>query len=310
VKNLILDVSNIFNRAYYGIKDPNEENIGLTAHVAFAIMYGYVNKFKPDRVIAAFDSPNWRKDYTMDKELCLSGLVYKGRRDEGKTPEQLHMKKVLRELIGSVRELLDNHTTVFALGCDGLEADDIIAGVVQHNQEDQNIVVSGDSDMLQLLRYPNVRIFDSGKDDNVQYKEKDVAKFHHNPDYYLFLKCIRGDKQTDNIGSAYPRVRETKVWAAFNDDFLRLDMMAHTWMLNGNEVKVADLFAENDLLINLSAQPECVRRKIVACVEEGLEKHTKFDYMRFMGFCGQHDLKVLSAKAKEYTKMLAIRRKK
>lgn len=71
------------------------------------------------------------------------------------------------------------------------EADDTIFSLVEDLKDEDVIVVSGDSDLIQLLQlgYKNLRLYHPIKKVMVQA-----------PDYhYLTWKCLAGDKKSDNV---------------------------------------------------------------------------------------------------------------
>lgn len=66
-----------------------------------------------------------------------------------------------------------------------MEADDIIAGLVNvYDDDTTNIIVSSDKDFMQLIR-DNVILFDP-----VSKKTRNLSEYNNDPDYFLFHKCI------------------------------------------------------------------------------------------------------------------------
>lgn len=101
-------------------------------------------------------------------------------------------------------------------------------------------------------------------------------------DYALFMKCIRGDK-SDNIFSAYPRVREkstTKIVGiseAFEDRITKgynwQSFMNSTWKTPLGETKVVkECYELNKKIIDLNEIPESIKIDIDKHIKEVLNK--------------------------------------
>lgn len=296
---LLLDQSNLLHRNFFATwKLHSEDDLaaGMSIHSAFVTINKYVKMFNPDKIVAAFDRPNWRKMYTKS-DACISGKIYKGTRREQMTPNELVKYEQFIENIADFEEILKTHTSIVSLASEMLEADDLIAGFCEMHQDDQVIIISADNDMKQLLKYPNVRIFDP---------ITDKEKIEEDPDYFMFLKCIRGDK-SDNVASAFPRVRETRIKKAYLDPVERVNFMNETWT-NEDEVtfKVGDLFEENKLLMDLHEQPEPIRKKMFKVIKEAKKNVGRYNHFKFLKFLGKHDLKRISENVDYYAKMLSL----
>lgn len=296
---LLLDQTNLLHRTFFATRQmQTDEDLaaGMAIHSAFTTINKYANMFQPTKIVAAFDRPNWRKMYTRSDQ-CISGKIYKGTRRDQMTPKQL---KQYEEFIGNIAEFEDivkQHTSIISLAGELLEADDFIAGFCEAHPNDRIIIISADNDMVQLLKHPNVRIFDPIND-----KEKTCDDV----DYFLFLKCVRGDK-SDNVGSAFPRVRETRIKKAFTDPVERVNFMNETWTNeDGVEFRVGDLFEENELLMDLTAQPAPIRDKMFNIIESAKDEAGRYNHFKFLKFCGQHGLKRISEKVDNYAKMLSL----
>lgn len=297
---IVFDISNMLYRTFFANKQETDTTIaGLATHVAFMTLNKYFRQHKPDKVVMAFDRKSWRKEYT-SSELCLSGKPYKGNRRKDMSPSQ---QLKYERFMGHLREfesLVFENTTIIALAGDMLEADDLIAGFVQQNLDDETIIISSDSDMLQLLRYPNVQIISPATDKIVSLEE-----YNNDPEYYLFQKCVRGDS-TDNVQSAYPRIRSKDIEKAFTDPFERVQMMQHLWKdVTGKEYKVRDLYEENQLLIDLSMQPDTIRAKIKQVIDEAMSKQKKFSHFHLMKYLGKYELDAIAKQIDNFIPLLS-----
>lgn len=306
MKYLILDVSNLLYRSFYA--NPNEDadtTAGLTMHSALNVMNKYFKLFKPDRVIMCYDRSSWRKEYTAS-EACISKKPYKGNRRKDMTPAQEAKFARFISHLEDFETLMSEHTTIISLAEKGLEADDLIAGFVQIYEDDSNeiTIVSTDSDLLQLARYRNVKVFSPATD-----KEQVLDDFFNDPLYYLFHKCVRGDP-TDNIQSAFPNVKSTRIKKAYDDPAERVQLMEECWT-NENQKKFAvkELFKENQILIDLEKQPADIRMKIFDTVEREMNRKRQFSMFHFLKFLGKHQLNKIKEQLDSYVPLLSKKTK-
>lgn len=299
---VVLDMSNLLYRTFYANKGDDDVTIaGLAHHMALTTMNKYYKQLKPDQMILTFDRSNWRKAYTKT-DKCVSKKLYKGNRRKKMTPSEKEKYATFIAHLGEFEEMMRDHASSVVLSADQLEADDLMAGVVQIYSLDpatEIIVVSGDGDMKQLLAFENVRLINpaTGKDHNLDDWDGDAGLF-------MFEKCIRGDLG-DNVQSAFPRVKKTKIWKAYNDPLARANMMHETWQHpDGREMMVKTLFAENELLMDLNMQPDDIQQLIIKTILEGMANPGKFSYFHFMQFLGKYELKRISEHAEIFTPML------
>jgi hypothetical protein len=280
--------------------DKSDEDLstGMAFHTSLTTLNKYYNKFNPDIVVCTFDRTNWRKEYT-NSDMCLSGKKYKGNRRMKMTPNEEKRYKEFREHIKDFEEFVREHTSMVCMAADMLEADDLMAGIVETYPDDRVITVSADKDLMQLLKFPNARLVDPITDNDRECEDVD---------WFMFLKCIRGDAG-DNVGSAFPRVRETRVRKAFEDEFERLSLMNETVKVNINDEfvdrKVKDLFEENKLLMDLYSQPKSVRKLLFRTINHEMNNKGKYNHFKFIKFCGRHKLKRVIEGVDNYIKLLS-----
>lgn len=81
---------------------------------------------------------------------------------------------------------------------DTFEADDVISSLCYQNQDKEEIIVaSSDKDMIQLLEYNNVKIYNPQKKEYITTKECQ-EKYGIEPNQFTFYQTLIGDS-TDNI---------------------------------------------------------------------------------------------------------------
>ena len=222
---------------------------------------------------------------------------------------------------------LKEKTNCSVLRHENAEADDLIARFIHLHPNDTHYIVSTDGDYAQLLsnnvsQYNGVTnelitingyYKDNGKP--VIDKKTKEQKLLGDPQYALFLKCMRGDS-TDNVFSAFPGVREkgsknkVGLMEAYADrerqGFSWNNLMLQRWSdHNQVEHRVRDDYERNRVLIDLTCQPQDVKDKVDKAIREGVRvKTTPQVGVHFMKFCGQYALEKISTNAEVYAKWL------
>lgn len=292
MKRMIIDVNNLFFRtiaAQLANNDIDRTTAGLGLHGCLTGMAKYVRIVNPDEIAVSFEGKmNWRKDYT-NSEACVSKRLYKGNRV--KDPSMA----VLFEVIGEFRELITKYTSLLCIANDRLEGDDCIAAYALEAVQagDELTILSGDKDFVGLLKLPNVKLLNPAED---KYRTLEEVCGVNDADYFIFEKCFRGDSG-DNVMSAYPRVRKTKLQKAFSDDFTRLSLMSHEWEFCDTEtgdkriMKVGELFEENKILMDLiDGQPNDIKELMKVSVQQARQNKGKYNIMQISKFCNKHEL--------------------
>lgn len=225
----------------------------------------HLNNSKADEVILCFDKgKSWRFHYTKS-DACLSQREYKGNRRQKMTPDEMEMYENYKKTMKTAIDFFTNHTGVKTISVDHLEGDDIIAEIIGRDKNSKYTIVSTDKDLTQLIA-DNVTLLDPATG-----KPRDCDDV----DYFLFLKCFRGDVG-DNVMSAYPRLRETKIQQAFKDEFQRINLMQESWKDHEDrEFIVGELFKENELLMDLTKQPEDIKRLMKESVDAVMNQPKK-----------------------------------
>ena len=243
------------------------------------------------------------------------------------TEDEAEEDKLFWETYDNLTKYLSDRTNCSVIRCATAEADDIIARWISLHPQDDHVVVSSDTDFVQLVA-PNVTqyngitdelitlegIFDA-KGKPVTDKKTKQPKTIPDPAWLLFEKCMRGDT-SDNVFSAYPGVREkgTKNKVGLREAFADRDKRGYSWnnmMLqrwsdhNGEEHRVLDDYERNCTLIDLNAQPDAVKATVDAAIREQLShKDVGMVGAHFMKFCGKYELTKLSDQADTISRWL------
>ena len=282
-------------------------------HISLQSIFKWYNKYRPEFVVFAFEGgDNWRKSYTA---VARSRKAYKGNRIQD--PEMKHYYR----LLDAFQETMSAHTSICCLCIETMEADDEIAAFCQlYAHEDHEIhIVSGDRDFTQLLKLPNVKLVnpDNGKLRNTPNDKE----YEPDIDYWLFKKCVRGDGG-DNVPSAYPRVRETRIKKAYEDPYERINFMNDTWVEkildtvtnpDGSMIiteryvthRVGDLFEENIILLDLYKQPADQRLILEEGVKMQVEALGNYSHFHFLRFLRDYELNKVSEEAMKFVDLFA-----
>lgn len=186
---VIIDVSSIVFRSFYGIPIIfDERGEPKNAVVGFLNKTKHLHKIYPDATyVACFDTP--RSLNVRNKEQP----DYKSNRRE--SPEHLHSQfKTVRRLCEAL-----NMNVCESLG---YEADDVMASLCEKTT-DECVVVTGDKDMLQLLRHDHVSVYNPYMK-RVLTREYVVEKYGVGPEHFDVYLALVGDA-ADNI-RGIPRI--------------------------------------------------------------------------------------------------------
>jgi 5'-3' exonuclease len=319
MKYVLIDTANLFFRARHGAHRASDtwEKIGFALHVTLMAANKMARRFDADHMVFALEGRSWRKDvykpYKANRTVARAAL----------TEAEADEDKMFWETYDNLTKYLAEKTNCSVIRCATAEGDDIIARWIALHPTDEHIVISSDTDFVQLLA-PNVKqyngitdellsiegVFDAKGKPVVDKKTKE-AKVIPNPSWLLFEKCMRGDS-SDNVFSAYPGVRTkgTKNKVGMLEAFDDRDKKGYAWnnlMLqrwtdpDGNEHKVLDDYERNRMLIDLTAQPNDVKLIVDTCIREQISnKDVGQVGVRFMKFCGKYDLIKCSESAESF----------
>lgn len=322
---VIVDLANMFYRARHVVRGSLEEKVGMSIHTVLTSIRKGWRDFKGSHVVIALEGRSWRKDHY---------APYKRNRSDARaahTPKEAEEERVFWETLDQFKTFMQEKTNCTVLQHPRLEADDLIAGWIQNHPDDNHIIVSTDGDFAQLIA-PNVKQYNGvmgvtithegyfdEKGKPVVDKKTKAVKPAPDPEWLLFEKCMRGDT-SDNIFSAYPGVRtkgsKNKVGLieAFSDrknkGYNWNNLMLQRWTDHeGVEHRVLDDYNRNQLLCDLSAQPEEIKKIITETIntETSKEKNIQQVGIRLLKFCAEFDLQKISEQVQSYAEPLNAR---
>ena len=328
MKYLLIDSSNMFFRARHQAHRASDSwtKLGFALHLTMMSANKVARNFGVDHVVFALEGRSWRKD---------AYKPYKANRAEARAAlneTEAEEDKLFWETYDSLTKYLSTKTNCSVIRCATAEADDVIARWIALHPQDEHIIVSSDSDFVQLVA-PNVKLYNGINDclftvDGVQDAKgktlsfevksdskikigKPDADFVAPPDYHrwaLFLKCMRGDAG-DNVFSAFPGapIKGSKNRVGLREAFEDRDKKGYNWnnlMLQRwvdpeeREHKVLDDYDRNRTLIDLTAQPDNIKATVDAAIREQVShRDVGMVGAHFLKFCGKYDLTKLSEQA-------------
>ena len=322
---IIVDTANTFFRARHVINGDADIKLGMAFHITLNSVKKAWQDFGGTHVIFCLEGRSWRKDYYKP---------YKAQRAEARaahTEREAEEEKVFWEAFDTFKDFIIEKTNCTVMQHPQLEADDLIAGWIQSHPDDNHIIISTDTDFVQLIA-PNVKqyngvmettithegIFDA-KGKRVIDKKTQEPKAIPDPEWLLFEKCMRGDT-SDNVFSAYPGVRtkgtskKVGLTEAFEDrkgrGYAWNNLMLQKWTdHNGQEHRVLEDYERNRRLIDLSHQPDDIKVIIANTIAEATSANKNVSQVgiRLIKFCNLYDLKKIADQAQAYAEPLNAR---
>lgn len=322
---ILVDTANTFFRARHVINGDADIKLGMAFHITLNSIKKAWQDFGGSHVVFCLEGRSWRKDYYKP---------YKAQRAASRaahTEREAEEEKVFWEAFDTFKEFVTEKTNCTVLQNSQLEADDLIAGWIQSHPNDNHVIVSTDTDFVQLIA-PNVKQYNGVTETTITHegyfdkknnpvidKKTNLPKAIPDPKWLLFEKCMRGDT-SDNVFSAYPGVREkgTKnkvgLREAYEDmngkGFNWNNMMLQRWTDHeGKEHRVKEDYERNRQLIDLAGQPEDVKKIMTETITTATSANKNISQVgiRLIKFCNLYDLKKISEQAQVYAEPLNAR---
>jgi 5'-3' exonuclease len=322
---ILVDTANTFFRARHVINGDADIKLGMAFHITLNSIKKAWQDFGGTHVVFCLEGRSWRKDHYKP---------YKAQRAASRaahTEREAEEEKVFWEAFDTFKEFVTEKTNCTVMQHPRLEADDLIAGWIQSHPNDNHVIISTDTDFVQLIA-PNVKQYNGVTETTITHegyfdkknkpvidKKTNEAKAAPDPQWLLFEKCMRGDT-SDNVFSAYPGVREkgTKNKVGLREAYSDRAQKGYSWnnmMLqrwtdhNGEEHRVLDDYERNRVLIDLSAQPAEIKTIIAETIATATSANKNISQVgiRLIKFCNLYDLKKISDQAQAYAEPLNAR---
>lgn len=319
----LIDTANTFFRARHVASRNSDpwEKVGMSLHLTLASVNQVVRKFSIDHVVFCLEGRSFRKD------LYKPYKAHRAVANQALTEAEKEENELFWDTYEKFITFLKERTNTSVLREPQAEADDLIARFIHLHPDDKIFIISSDGDYIQLvsnhvhiyngitnqLITPNGYFDDKGR--QVIDKKTKEPKLLEDPQWLLFLKCMRGDS-SDHVFSAYPgvRVKGTKnkvgLLEAYQDrnkkGFNWNNLMLQHWLDHENvEHRVRDDYERNRMLIDLTCQPDWVKENVDNTIKTGVRiKTTSNVGIHLMKFCGKYELQKISDNAETYSKWL------
>ena len=334
-KYILVDAMHMFHRAKHVVhRGDIDTRIGMALHIMFNSLRKGYRDLGGNHIVYCLEGHSWRRG--VYKEYKANRIIAQLK----KTQRERDDDELFFEAFNELNKFIQEKTNATVLQCPVGEADDMIATWIDLHPENDHIIISSDSDFIQMLA-PNVEIYNGitdirlthnavydSKGRKLEFSVKGDGKIKvGKPDgffeieqddwteYAMFLKCIRGDK-SDNIFPAYPGARikgsknKTGILEAFEDrgdnGYNWNNFMQQTWeTVDGDVVKVKDRYEINRNLIDLRRQPDHIKEMLVQSVLDHVNTPRKQGVgISFMKFCSLWDLRNITKYPDEYAIML------
>ena len=322
---ILVDTANTFFRARHVIRGDADIKLGMAFHITLNSIKKAWKDFDGKHVIFCLEGRSWRKDYY---------APYKRNRADARaalTASEQEEDKLFWEAFDTFKDFVTEKTNCTVLQNPQLEADDLIAGFIQAHPNDNHVIISTDTDFVQLIA-PNVKQYNGVQEYTITHegifddkgkavidKKTQEPKSAPNPEWLLFEKCMRGDT-SDNVFSAYPGVRtkgtskKVGLTEAFEDrsskGYAWNNLMLQRWTDHeGKEHRVLEDYERNRQLIDLTQQPADIRNIINETITTAISANKHIDQVgiRLIKFCNLYDLKKISDQAQSYAEPLNAR---
>lgn len=267
---------------------------GFLRHMFFSKILAFKRKFPEysKQIVLALDDKNyWRKDVFE---------YYKGTRKKMREKSDLDWNSIyqsINELLADL-EALNIYKMVRVGRC---EADDVMAVIAKYTQENdlvQNglveepepvLILSADTDLAQLQKYPNVKQFSP-----IQKKWVKAD----NMKYFMMEHILRGDSGdgVPNVLSADNCLMEGIRQKSLKETFIQ-EVLAMDDPYTGLSGDVLRNYQRNEKLVNLDFIPQEYVDQIIECYTS---QKPKMDRMKLMTYFTKHKMRLLLQNIQEF----------
>ncbi|AMQ65946.1 RNaseH [Stenotrophomonas phage vB_SmaS-DLP_6] len=240
----------------------------MLRHMVLNVLRSYRVKFAGEMIIACDTKYSWRKKVFP---------YYKAKRAKNRDESPIDWKTVF-QTFDVMRAELKEYFPYRVIEVDGAEADDIIGTLSHHfgsaadefgglliGEQERVLIMSGDHDFRQLLKYGNVEQFDP--------IQKKYIKCNH-PDLYLKEHIIRGD-----VGDGVPNfLSDDDVFVTDKRQKSIMEKKFELWMkqdvatICDTDSKLRN-WKRNEQLVDLTRTPQDIKDAILSQYESEAGKN-------------------------------------
>jgi len=190
---LLIDAYNAFHRANvsFGPKEESDKPTYVMVYNFFRSLRVLVEQFNPNKVFLCTEGSKCFR-YGIFPEYKANRIIKHSSKNQSDVDDFNRQSGIILDLI----QLLP----IITVKADGYEADDVIASLAESLKDEAVIILSNDSDFVQLLQkgYKNLRLYSPIKKEYVEA-----------PEYpYTVWKSLAGDKSDSIPGLVGPKTAE------------------------------------------------------------------------------------------------------
>lgn len=235
---------------------------GIVRHIILKNIFFFTKKYQPDKVFICCDTgKSWRKKFYD---------AYKGQRKAQRDKDELDYAKFF-EMMETLKNEMKEYFPFVVVDINHLEADDIIGVLMTRNPEIEKVMVTADADYHQLMRYPNVIMYDP-------FKSKEIKMTKAEAELALEKKILMGDK-SDNIPAVRPRTGEKTA--------IKLIESGEVDLLLAGDEDFREKYEFNKKLVDLSKTP----KQLIERLDEYLDEYEMSDGGLLMNYFKERKLK-------------------
>ena len=163
-KYVIIDVANLMYRARHVVRGDAFEQSGMALHIIFRSMKKLFKEQKADHAVLCLEGGgSWRfAEYPAYKsKRYMDRKAAKAEQSDRQSEDDAVFDQTMKDFI----EFMSEKTRCTVLCQPGIEGDDFVARWIQLHPNDEHVILSSDSDFVQLIA-PNVSIY-NGMDDRM-----------------------------------------------------------------------------------------------------------------------------------------------
>lgn len=153
MKYLLVDVANLFHRIRHVVRGDAYTKVGMTLHTVFRSLRKLYREQGCDHVVLCLEGRSWRYDIYPAYKSKRKVVQAQARLDDAEEEE------VFFATMEEFTNYMAEKTRVTVLHSPGVEGDDFVARWIQLHPTDEHVILSGDTDFIQLLS-DKVTIYD------------------------------------------------------------------------------------------------------------------------------------------------------
>lgn len=186
-KYAIVDTANLFFRARHVTRGDAFTKAGMTLHIIFNSLRKLFKEQQCEHIVLCLEGGSWR--YKIFPQYKAKRNADRKLHQSQQTRQEKEEDEVFSAIYDDFVEFMNEKTRATILQSQSVEGDDFIARWIQLHPNDEHVILSSDSDFIQLLA-PNVSIFNGME--NVLITTKGVFNSETNEELTFAVDTSKG----------------------------------------------------------------------------------------------------------------------